>query len=270
MWNCKHCEKLFDFDKTADKANHSRWCESNPNISIYKNNPNLAKAVQKSKDKKYGEEKNFLVSCDKCTKEFFVIERELSFPSKKKYFCSRSCANSHVVTDEHKKKTSSTLTGKPYVDPFEVTKNCDICNKPFTYIKHYSKKDKQICGQACANKKRGELKRLQRPALTNYRADCAFKFNLKDYPDEFNFKLVEEYGWYKAKNRGDNLTGISRDHMISVRYGFDNDIPAEHLAHPANCRLIQHGKNVSKGTQNSISYQELLMKIDQWDKKYPN
>jgi hypothetical protein len=110
--------------------------------------------------------------------------------------------------------------------------------------------------------------RSKRPALINYRADCAFNFNLSDYPDEFDFTLIESYGWYKPKNRGNNLTGVSRDHAVSVRYGFDNNLPAEHLAHPANCVLMQHGKNVSKGKHITMSYEELLKRIDAWDRKY--
>jgi hypothetical protein len=110
--------------------------------------------------------------------------------------------------------------------------------------------------------------RKNRSALENYRADCAFKFNLSDYPDEFDFTLIESYGWYKPKNRGDNLTGVSRDHIISVRYGFDNQLPAEHLAHPANCVLMKHGENVSKGKKIGMSYEDLLKRIEAWDKKY--
>lgn len=110
--------------------------------------------------------------------------------------------------------------------------------------------------------------RKHRSDLINYRADCAFKFILKDYPEEFNFTLVETYGWYKAKNRGNNLNGVSRDHSVSVRYGFDNNLPANHLAHPANCVLMQHGKNASKGKNNTMSYEELIKRIEAWDKKY--
>ena len=110
--------------------------------------------------------------------------------------------------------------------------------------------------------------RKHRSALVNYRADCAFKFNLSDFPDEFDFTLIESYGWYKPKNRGNNLSGVSRDHAVSVRYGYDNNLPAEHLAHPANCVLMQHGKNVSKGKNNTMSYEELLNRIETWDRKY--
>lgn len=110
--------------------------------------------------------------------------------------------------------------------------------------------------------------RKHRSALVNYRADCSFKFNLSDFPDEFDFTLIESYGWYKPKNRGNNLSGVSRDHAVSVRYGFDNNLPAEHLAHPANCVLMQHGKNVSKGKNNTMSYDELCKRIEAWDMKY--
>ena len=110
--------------------------------------------------------------------------------------------------------------------------------------------------------------RKNRSELTNYRADCAFKFNLGDYPDEFDFNLIESYGWYKPKNRGDNLNGVSRDHAVSVRYGFDNNISAEHLAHPANCVLMRHHDNVSKHSKISMTYDELLERIEAWEKKY--
>ena len=110
--------------------------------------------------------------------------------------------------------------------------------------------------------------RNKRSDFANYRADCAFKFNLSDFPEEFDFTLIESYGWYKPKNRGDNLNGISRDHAVSVKYGFDHNLPAVHLGHPANCVLMRHGDNVSKYSKNSMSYEELLNRIDAWDKKY--
>ena len=39
------------------------------------------------------------------------------------------------------------------------------------------------------------VQRGRRTPLTNYRADCKFKFNLKDYPDEFDFDLIKQFGW---------------------------------------------------------------------------
>ena len=110
--------------------------------------------------------------------------------------------------------------------------------------------------------------RGQRPELVNYRADCSFKFNVFDFPDEFDIGLVEQHGWYKAKNRGNNLTGVSRDHIVSVRYGFDNGISPELISHPANCQLLQHGMNVSKGKNCDLTIEELFVKISNWNDKY--
>lgn len=110
--------------------------------------------------------------------------------------------------------------------------------------------------------------RNKRTDFANYRADCSFKFVLSDFPDEFNFQLIKIYGWYKPKNKGDNLNGVSRDHAVSVRYGFDHGLPVTHLAHPANCVLMRHSDNVTKYIKNSMSYEGLIKRINSWDKKY--
>ena len=110
--------------------------------------------------------------------------------------------------------------------------------------------------------------RRKRSAFTNYRADCAFKFNLSDYPDEFNFSLIEQHGWYKASNRGNNLTGISRDHIVSVRHGFDNNIDSSLISHPANCQIIPHRKNQSKNKKSIITLIELEERIKKFNKQH--
>jgi hypothetical protein len=80
--------------------------------------------------------------------------------------------------------------------------------------------------------------------------------------------MIEKYGWYSAKNKGDNPNGVSRDHIISVRWAFDNGVEPKWISHPANCQLLRHNDNVSKGKKKSISLQELINKIEEWDKKY--
>jgi hypothetical protein len=150
-----------------------------------------------------------------------------------------------------------------------------ICKCGSKFIVTNRSKNKH-CSRSCSTTysekqiARREKARQNRPALINYRKDCSFKFNLADYPEEFDFTLIEQHGWYKPKNKGDNLGGVSRDHLVSVRYGFDNNLPSEHLSHPANCALLRHGDNVSKGVKNSITYEELLERIKVWDTKYPS
>ncbi len=50
MWTCKHCNKQFQNLNTSEKANHSRWCDSNPKRETY--NKSLEKARDCIKDRK--------------------------------------------------------------------------------------------------------------------------------------------------------------------------------------------------------------------------
>ena len=118
------------------------------------------------------------------------------------------------------------------------------------------------------NLKNGSVKRYQnienKSDYELYRYYTSFKFSLNDFPDKYDFSLIEKYGWYKAKNHGDNQNGVSRDHIISVKYGFDNNIPTWIIAHPANCQLLRHKENVSKYSKCDLTLDELMIKIKKW------
>lgn len=111
-------------------------------------------------------------------------------------------------------------------------------------------------------------KNIDLQKLTDYRLACKFNFNIGDYPDEFDFKLIENHGWYSAKNRGNNLNGVSRDHIVSVKFGFENSIDPKIISHPANCQLLRHNDNVSKNKKCSMTIDELLEKIQKWNDRY--
>ena len=98
-----------------------------------------------------------------------------------------------------------------------------------------------------------------------YRLLCTFKFNLKDYPDEFDFKILNEHGMFHPVK---NPKGVSRDHILSVQFGKDNQIDPRIISHPANCRLILQSENTRKGSNSNITLEELLVKIEEWDRKY--
>lgn len=104
-----------------------------------------------------------------------------------------------------------------------------------------------------------------RESLRQYRTDCAFRFSVYDYPDKFDLSLIDKHGWYSAKNRGNNQTGVSRDHMVSVKYGWENGIAPEIISHPANCAIMLHSDNVRKYSKNAITLEQLLEKIKSWD-----
>lgn len=113
---------------------------------------------------------------------------------------------------------------------------------------------------------KGKFKQSNKEGLERYRQLSEFKFNVYDYPTKFNLLLLEEYGWYKTKNRGDNPSGISRDHMYSVKDGFENDIDPYYISHPANCKLMKHGDNNKKNTSSSITLEELKKRVALWTK----
>lgn len=184
--------------------------------------------------------------CSKCN-------RTIPFKHRTWNHCSRKCSNGRERSEEAKHKLS--LKNRKY-------KECIQCGKVFY------RKNRKTCSKDCFSACKKSRSKGKCSDLQIYRSSCAFKFNVYHYPDEFDLSLLEENGWYKPKNKGDNLTGVSRDHMISVRYGFDNNIDPEIISHPANCQLLIHGDNVSKGTSCDLTVFELNDRIVQWETRY--
>jgi hypothetical protein len=120
------------------------------------------------------------------------------------------------------------------------------------------------------------LKYCNKPKLptdlskVQYRTATKFKFSLNKYHDWFSesFELIKTHGWYSASNKNNNLNGCSRDHMYSVSDGYKNNIQANIISHPANCRIITHPENQRKREKSIISLSELLKRIEEFDKIY--
>lgn len=112
--------------------------------------------------------------------------------------------------------------------------------------------------------KNGKYKESNKIGLDRYRQLCEFKFNVYHFPNKFDLKLIEEFGWYKAKNRGDNQNGVSRDHMYSVKEGFLHNIDPFYISHPANCEIMVNVKNNKKKTNCSITIEELYNRVKNW------
>jgi hypothetical protein len=93
---------------------------------------------------------------------------------------------------------------------------------------------------------------------------CRFRFNIQDYPQEFDLDLINQIGWCNK----DNPNGLSRDHMLSISYGWKRDIPAIIISHPANCEIMRYENNHEKGWRSSFNLHELIMRIKDWNKKY--
>lgn len=261
-----------------------------------KNSLNFKKNTASDRMQKRKQE--YLLDPSKC------INCGISLPYKirKNKFCSSSCAaksNNSKRSKETINKQRETLKNNFF--PYTAIRQCSKCGKFHTKIhakfcssacKPVRGKDKNSrggrpklkwpftkvkpcahCGKYMANIRLTYCESCS-PNIRHYRSRAAFKFNVYDYPDKFNLSLIDRHGWfspngYKRRNKTPNLNGISRDHLYSVADGFKNDVDPKVLAHPANCQLILHNGpngNSSKNSKSSISLQELLKRIDAWEK----
>ena len=212
---------------------------------------------QKSKEKR----KKYLKNPKHCKECGTIIPFEKRLDNS---FCNGSCSASYtnrgrVVTWGDKIRTTlrNKIKHQKKNTKQENKKICLNCSKSFS-------KNKFFCSLNCKR----EYERNNMNSLKRYRMDCKFNFNLADYKEEFDFSLVEQYGWYSPSNKKNNLGGVSRDHMFSVKDGFEMNIDPKILSHPANCKLLIHSKNISKHRNSSIALEELLKRIEEFDKKY--
>ena len=98
-----------------------------------------------------------------------------------------------------------------------------------------------------------------------YYMQCSFKFDVFLFPNEFDLSLVKQNGWFSYVNK----TGAARDHMLSVSFGYKNNIDPNIIGHPANCKVMLQRDNAKKYTKCSINLIELMKRIDLWNEKYP-
>jgi hypothetical protein len=190
------------------------------------------------------------VKCKECGVDFEALTNSGA------KFCTRSCSVSSnnknkIKSEETKEKIRSSvhkyLDSIPKKRDTKKVKRCRYCSEVI------NDKYKRIC-TTCKNQ-----------YYVVYRAVCKFDFNVYDYPDKFNLDLIDRFGWYLPSNRGNNIDGVSRDHMFSVRDGFRLGILPEIVKHPANCNLMLHKDNNVKKTKSSITITQLLERIKNWE-----
>jgi hypothetical protein len=200
-------------------------------------------------------------NCKRCNSEFVKL---LSSPQ---VFCSSSCAaifNKRLKgarSEETKIKISKTLKSKNIRPPQKIKSIKSIKSTVKRVCKNCKKENKLKNGKLICDDCVYKYYELYRPS-------CSFKFNVLDYIDEFELDLVEKHGWYSPTNKRNNLSGVSKDHIYSVKDGYVNNILPEIMSHPANCRLMIHKDNSSKNSKSDISIDELLSRILVWNNKY--
>lgn len=140
-----------------------------------------------------------------------------------------------------------------------VPAECKVCQKPFMRQQKYQR---QYCSRKCqfaceefrqslknVDKSymqeeyyRNSLRKEDTPAYRRY-ANRVHKLTKTIY--EQNVSIIN------PNNLPRTLAGVEDgyqlDHIIPVRYGFDNDIPPEEIARLDNLRMIPWKENVQKG-----------------------
>lgn len=202
---------------------------------------------------KTGIERRMQFVCLNCGIEFSDYKR-----CDRKY-CSQFCLGTHlgktrIHTEETKKKISISNIlfnkNKPKKIPIPKTvvlRKCKFCTNLL------EPKSKRLICDNCKNE-----------YYKFYRSSCKFNFSLKDFSFLFevkDFDNISKFGFYSASNKGSNLNGISRDHMMSVHDGFKLKVPYFIMRHPANCSLMLQRDNQKKNKKSSISLIDLYRNI---------
>ena len=220
----------------------------------------------------------YLLSPKKCKKCNNVI----SYEKRESDYCSRECSSANANVNRKGIKHNMTIEGREILRKSAYNKLHNVTyDKQINVIKFYEENPK-LCPNCstpieylnrklhyCSKQCRKEHNRKNMNIFAIYKSDASFKFSLNEFPDEFDFNLIKKYGWYSPFNsKKPNIGGVSRDHMISIKEGFKLGIDAKLLSHPANCQLMVHSDNISKNKKSSLTLDELINRISEWDLKY--
>lgn len=251
------CRNYYVNKYIRDYSKNGRSLSEKAKIN-YLNNPKLCKHCSKPID--YDKSKTKSKYCSKeCSKVNINKDRKVK---KIKYKLTENGLK--TLRDSAIKnllKSSNKIHENALIKYNKTPTLCFTCNKPLTYKNRY----KKFCCRDC------NLINIRKnmPEFLIYKSKTKFNFSLNEFPDEFDFSLIEKYGWYSPSNsKKPNLGGVSRDHMLAVRDGFNKNINPNLLAHPANCRLMIHNENISKNKKSIITEEELINKINEWNAKY--
>lgn len=174
------------------------------------------------------------------------------------------CCKSSNSCLANKKKNSNGLKkcGRDYVETY---KNLPVEIKDrMSWAKGLTKEtDPRIA--AAAKNQLGKRKISDQEKLNKviYREQC--QFNLAGIIEKIEgFELLKKFGMY---HRTSNKTGVVRDHIVSVQYGYNFGIDPKVISHPANCKFILHSDNAKKSMMCGITIEELHQRINKWDRE---
>lgn len=95
------------------------------------------------------------------------------------------------------------------------------------------------------------------------RARYWFTINVYQYPELFDLDSLKKIGFRSSTNPN----GYTRDHKVSVNEAIKNGYDPYYITHVMNCELMLWTENNKKKTKSSITYDELVKLVDDYDLK---
>lgn len=186
----------------------------------------------------------------------YGCEEKASYAFSNGKFC---CSESFNKCKAIKNKNSLGLK-KAYADGRKNTTHLDGHRG---WAKGYTK-DTHPSVKAFSEKLKGQRRITDEERLKKieYKEKCQFNFSNEFFSYISGYDLLKEYGMYHRIN---NKNGVVRDHIISVEYGWKNNIDPFIISHPANCQFLKHVENAKKGVRSDLRLDELLEKITIWE-----
>ena len=96
-----------------------------------------------------------------------------------------------------------------------------------------------------------------------YYNECDFRFSGKLLPYVVGAELLKAHKFCNQSNPSFN--GITKDHRVSRKYGFEHNIDPYLISHPANCELMLRNENSSKSDKCSITVEQLIEEVEWWN-----
>ena len=194
IYKCQYCGK--EFDSKQKLGGHVSRCKYNLN----------------RKQNKKQERFLYKVKCLKCGKIFELELTTQQFNNgKHKKYCSRSCANSHIHTDETKQKISKSLCKYDTISKHEnniihkkeskcIQKTCKVCNKLYIHDKKmFPGSTESVCSDDCKLYMRNNRKQflseetLHKLSLAGLKSVLAQSKNRRSKNEIYFYELCKEY-----------------------------------------------------------------------------
>jgi len=188
-----------------------------------------------------------LTTCEHCSKQF----KSNNFENRK--YCSRSCSAKVNNTTRIPKQKKPVLTKKQ--------KWLKTVAGPYIILKHSKCKH---CGCTIVKPKKTAYCDVHKNLYSSHnRKRYRFEFNLYHYPDLFDLKSLSEKGFYDGTSSTTHK--MTRDHRVSITEAIKYNYNPYYISHPMNCELMSWSDNIKKGIKSSITYEQLVEFVDNYD-----